>query len=344
MNVTSSQNPPTGTSLLQTSGLSPRSIIQLHVTERCNKACTHCYQDATLTHNDEMSFDQLSSLMTSYEEVCRSRGWKGQVTFAGGEPFVRADFMPLLHAMRRWPTLQFAILTNGSFIDEDVAVQLGALKPLFVQISMEGGAQTHDRIRGHGDFQRCLRVLALLVRTGVKAIVSFTAHRDNYRDFPIIADHVRQTGARSLWADRLVPMGRGSRLATLSPVEARDFFELMDQERAKNTSSQTQIHMHRSLQFLCGGDRYYQCTAGKRLLAVLPNGIVYPCRRLPISLGNVLSTPLDQFFESAKSTWDTPPSCRQCQHLAKCNGGAKCIAYAVHGTLLVADPGCWLAH
>lgn len=342
MNSDNAQDAQTLKSQQKTRVVLSLSILQVHVTERCNKKCAHCYQDETATRNSELTFDQLSSLIGSYEDVCRVRGWRGQVTFAGGEPFIRSDFLPLLKEMTRWSSLRFAILTNGYHIDEQTAQQLREMNPAFIQISLEGGPHTHDQIRGEGDFLRCLKVLSILKRAGVRTLVSFTAHRDNFREFPIVAEHARQAGVNGLWADRLVPMGRGKGLDTLSPQETRALFEIMRHEQLRTgADSATKIVMRRSLQFLCSGDPAYRCTAGKSLLAVLPNGTVYPCRRLPIELGNVLVTPLDQIFNAGKAIHDTPSSCRQCEHFVRCNGGSRCIAYATHGRLSEVDPGCW---
>jgi radical SAM protein with 4Fe4S-binding SPASM domain len=322
---------------------SPISILQLHVTERCNKRCTHCYHDDSNEVLSEMHTDQLISLIDNFELICQGRNWRGQVTFAGGEPFIRPDFMPLLREVARRPAMRFAILTNGTFIDERIAQELAALKPTFVQISIEGGPPTHDAIRGKGDFHRSLRLLSLLKRAHIRTLVSFTAHRANYREFPVVAQYVRQSGGDVLWSDRLVPVGRGSQLETLTPAEARSFFEIMDIERLRSERySTTKIRMHRSLQFLCGGEGHYRCSAGRRLLAVMPDGVVYPCRRLPIALGNVLTTPLEKMYESGEKICDAPSGCSQCDHFTRCQGGARCIAYAVHGKLGEVDPGCWV--
>lgn len=319
------------------------SILQVHLTDHCNKMCTHCYQVGSEISRPELTSDQLFSLCRSYQHVCLSRGWKGQVVFTGGEPFLRKDFMYLLEGMQRFPNLRFAILTNGTFIDEAVAFKLETLRPAFVQISLDGGPETHDCLRGRGDFARCIEVLSILNRANVRTVVSFTAHRTNFRDFPIVAAYARKSGTRYLWADRLVQMGRGSQLETLSPEEAQLFFDLMYQEQSKHEDTlTTTVLMRRSLQFLCSDEFPYHCTAGKSLLAVLPNGLVYPCRRLPIPIGNILTTPLTELFDKGKSVCSAPSACEPCKHFLSCKGGARCITYAVSGNLAEADPGCWI--
>ena len=320
------------------------SILQFHVTERCNLRCTHCYQAATLP--SEMTFDQLLHLAEAFMAVCKGRGWIGQIYLTGGEPFVRADFMELLEALtRRHEPIQFAVLTNGTMIDSKLASRLASLRPLFVQISIDGGQTVHDTIRGKGSYVRAAEALRRLAELGVSTSISFTAHRGNYRDFPAVVELAEKTRTRLLWSDRLVPLGCGSTVETLLPNETREFFVIMERSRRalEAKGSPTRVHLGRALQFLIAGGSPYRCSAGRSLLAVMPDGTVYPCRRLPIDLGNVLEKPLHEFYEFGDVHAEVPERCASCQHGARCHGGLRCLSYAVDGNLRGPDPGCWLA-
>ena len=89
---------------------------------------------------------------------------KGHLTVTGGEPFIRGDFLDLLQAFADNRSLfTFAILTNGSLIEQATASRLKKLKPSFVQVSMEGGQPTHDRIRGPGSFDQTVSAIRRLV-------------------------------------------------------------------------------------------------------------------------------------------------------------------------------------
>ena len=61
--------------------------------------------------------------------------------------------------------------------------------------------------------------------------------------------------------------------------------------------NRTEVAAHRALQFLTAGGSAYHCTAGDSLLTVMPNGDVYPCRRMPIRAGNVFQTSLREIYE-----------------------------------------------
>jgi len=106
--------------------------------------------------------------------------------------------------------------------------------------------------------------------------------------------------------------------------------------------------MHRALQFLEDGSRPYRCSAGHSLLALMPNADLYPCRRLPLAVGNLRHTPLETlYFESpvllSLRGHQVSHGCEGCPHGEQCGGGLRCLAYAVKGSPFAADPGCWLA-
>jgi len=112
---------------------------------------------------------------------------------------------------------------------------------------------------------------------------------------------------------------------------------------------QTDVAMSRALQFLALTAIPYTCIAGDRLITVLPNGDLYPCRRMPIKAGNVLETPLSELyatsevFQSLRDDNRLNETCRKCTFGKMCRGGLKCLSYARHNDPFKGDPGCWIA-
>jgi radical SAM protein with 4Fe4S-binding SPASM domain len=333
-----------------------RLVLQWHITDRCNLCCAHCYQEDHPAR--ELPFQDLLKILEQFKELIDQLGdgevppVRGHINVSGGEPFVRKDFLDLLEtfaANRDW--LSFGILTNGTFIDETMAQRLRQLKPAFVQVSIEGTRVTNDNIRGRGALERTVSALKHLVREHIPSVISFTAHRGNFREFTEVALLGSELGVKRVWADRLIPLGSGESLKEqmLSPDETREFFNIM--YRAHNEAmrkfSRTEISMHRALQFLVGGGHPYHCGAGETLITVLPNGDLYPCRRMPIRVGNLMETPLTELyftcdlFCSLRNPNNISDECRDCIFSSKCRGGLKCLSYAVTGDPFKADPGCW---
>ncbi len=341
-------------------------LLQWHITERCNLRCSHCYQSSF--SGEEMDYGGLLAVLKQFKELLISLkgkdsiGPKGHVTVTGGEPFIRPDFFDLLRVFSANRGLfSFAILTNGGSIDRAAASELKKLKPSFVQISMEGGPETHDRIRGPASFEKTLSAVRCLVREGVRTYISFTAHKGNYHEFPTVADIARSLRVSRVWADRYIPPASGPSRPSdpqapcaLDPLETFNFFKLMNRARESGKMSgwlrprRTEVAMHRGLQFLVGGGRPYKCAAGESLISILPNGDVYPCRRMPVRVGNVLETSLAKIYHESEmlNALRDPDRigdrCRRCFFARECRGGLRCLSYAINGGPFEGDPGCWL--
>jgi radical SAM protein with 4Fe4S-binding SPASM domain len=336
-----------------------RFVLQWHVTERCNYRCTHCYQE-TYDDNDLplerllLIIDQLTDFVSRWQMKHGRTPFQAHVNLTGGEPLLRPDFQDLLAALARRVTLfTFGILCNGSLIDRPMARYLRKMGAAYVQVSIEGTRARNDEIRGPRAHDLAVSAVKHLREAGIRTQISFTAHRGNFRDFLEVARVARGCQASMVWADRLIPWGVGTDLTDqlLTTAETREFFEVMHQARRECAEqfSRTEIAMARALQFLVGGGAPYHCGAGDTIVCVQPNGDLYPCRRMPIRVGNLFQTPLAELYEESVLFWAlrdrsrTPAACASCRFRESCGGGLRCLSYAVTGDPFAADPGCWRA-
>lgn len=104
--------------------------------------------------------------------------------------------------------------------------QLKMVTSNFIQVSVDRSEETHDNIRGKGNYQNVFNALKLLQKENIKTIVSFTAHKDNVKDFEKVAQACQKAKVFKLWTDRLVPFGGGAHLLNqcLNPKETLEFF------------------------------------------------------------------------------------------------------------------------
>lgn len=307
----------------------------------------------------ELRFHDWLAILDQFYAFIAARGAAGQLTLTGGEPFILRDLPAFLdHIRTRRPPIAVAILTNGTLIDADLARRLHAWSLRSVQVSLDGERTTHDAIRGEGNFARAVAGIEHLVRARVRVVISFTAHRGNFREFPAIARLGQELGVARVWADRLIPQGRGAEMwdNLLSPEETQEFVQLMAQARAGTatgawnrlvTRQRTEVGMDRALQFHYGGGQPYRCPAGGALIALMPNGDVYPCRRMPVRVGNLLENSLEELyqcdlFRALRDQSRICAGCERCLYAHRCGGGLHCLALAVTGDPFQADPGCWL--
>ena len=69
--------------------------MQWHLTNRCNKRCSHCYQEGY--QNKEFTTEELLSIGNQYLELLDTYNrlyninCKGHINITGGEPFLHMD-------------------------------------------------------------------------------------------------------------------------------------------------------------------------------------------------------------------------------------------------------------
>jgi radical SAM protein with 4Fe4S-binding SPASM domain len=334
------------------SGASPaRMLLQWHLSDRCNLRCKHCYQSNY--QGEERGLVDWRRLLADYLDFLNAHQIAhGHINVTGGEPLALREFPAFMEMLvEAHDRIGFGILSNGTLIDRAVARQLRKWGAHHVQVSIEGTRETHDRIRGRGSFDAASAGMEALVSAGVPCVISFTAQRSNWREFPDVVQLGRELRVSRVWSDRLIPAGQADVGEVLTPSETREFFQLMrDAQQPKPViwGKHTAVAMHRALQFLEGGERAYRCTAGDTLITVMPDGTLYPCRRLPIAVGNVYQTPLATLYQSPLFKRLRDPAwvsagCESCTYQSICRGGLRCLAHAMTGDLQHADPGCWLA-
>ncbi len=332
--------------------------LQWHITDACNLRCKHCYQ-TTYDKDKECSFEKLLEYFIQYKDLIDFFNQNSEdtifpsLTITGGEPFVHDyfwEFMEVLSCHKAY--LPVTILTNGTLITPDYANKLKDLGIQKVQVSIDGDEQCHDKIRGEGNFAKAIRGLKCLINAGMLTSISFTAHKDNYKMFPKVADVAKDIGASFVWSDRMIPEGSGENLLGMDSKDVQDYIKMLNEQhqRLKNIPEcKTSVHNYRALQFLGRADKIgtYACGAGKRLLTLMPNGDVYPCRRMPIPVGNLNEQSMKEIYYNNEILNDLrdfsyPDECKNCEYKEHCQGGLKCLAYAEYNSYKKAESGCWL--
>lgn len=325
--------------------------LQWHITNACNLRCKHCYQEdlkieqATVTDCDRvvMQFEQLLDYLNNEG----GKTVKGHLSVTGGEPMCHPHFFDIIDKIVSNEKMSYSVLTNGSYIDNNVISYFQKHPPLFVQLSLDGVEATHDNLRGEGDFARTCEVASRLTRAGIRTMLSFTAHKQNYREFGEVANIARKLGVAKVWTDRMIPYGNAKDLMLMSPEDTLEYVKIIRRtiRDKKYHRCITKVDANRALQFFAGGS-VYSCAAARSLFILMPNGDILPCRRMPVVLNSIFNTSLldvytnNQFVTQLQS--DKPiDACQTCRAYSQCKGGLKCLTYAIHGTPFEKDPGCW---
>ncbi|MDG5816842.1 radical SAM protein [Chitinispirillales bacterium ANBcel5] len=324
-------------------------VFQWHITDNCNLRCRHCYQQEY--NYKGLAFHELGQIFVQLKTFVKTRGiTQAHINLTGGEPFLRNDTIDLIKKIRESNMFSLGILSNGMIPSKSVLNQLEIYRPNFVQISLEGKRETNDSIRGMGSYETIIESLKVYRKLGIPTTISFTANSENFMDYPHVVKIARRYSVFNIWTDRYLPNGKSDTLQ-MTTKQFKTLCDLINKEKRKDKYpifSETKILAQRALQFLLCGGRPYSCSAGDSLLAILSNGDLVPCRRLPIKIGNLLSNNINELYENSdiledirnKNNLDS--NCFDCYYKTSCNGGLKCLAYATTGDYNSKDSNCWL--
>ena len=90
--------------------------------------------------------------------------------------------------------------------------------------------------------------------------------------------------------------------------------------------------------------KFSGCSAGISVIAIMPNGDVYPCRRLPIKIGNIFNQNIydilnNIIIKKLRNRDNLKDKCSVCPYKWIC-GGCRGYAYALTGDIFASDPLC----
>jgi uncharacterized protein len=226
-------------------------------------------------------------------------------------------------------------------------------------LSLDGRPDVHDRLRraagGGGSYERCARGIARAVasRGGDNYYVRGTFTRHNL-DFTADARHLLDLGfARLSLEPAVAPPEEDYALRPGDLPRVEEEYERLAAlylERARAGRPFTFFHFEVDLDHgPCLGKRLSGCGAGRRYLAVTPDGDLYPCHQFvgrgEYRLGDlehgVTRKDLAEAFAGADIFHKK--GCLDCWARYFCGGGCHANADFFHGTILTPDEtGCRL--
>lgn len=321
--------------------------FQWHITNRCNLRCRHCYQETFRDEKEPQLFAVAGRLLENLEELRRST----VLNITGGEPLLLGEeLFRLFEFLEEHPcVLETMLITNALLIDGKVVERFCTLRKLTtVKVSLEGKEETNDAIRGRGVFQKVLRALELLKKGSLRVVLMMTLHRGNVPEVTEMFHFAWDFGVDGIIFERFVPEGKGRGMASavLGAEEWRGFLEelciLCDVE-----VSPSSLLPYRAfwVEFRDGVNLLgAPCSLGESF-CLLPDGTIFPCRRLSIPLGNILNEDLKvvlshPLLRRLRDRSALEGKCRVCG-VQECLG-CRAVAYALSGNPFGEDTQCFL--
>ena len=179
--------------------------LLIHLLNRCNLLCQHCYVNATTRSKIVLPLDLVLNGLEQAENI----GF-GTVILSGGEPFMYPHLPEILAYFIHKPHLTLRVASNGTLIRAKEAALLRESRAK-LQVSIDGPEEFHDQFRGvAGSYRRALRGVRFAVSAGVPVTIVITLTRDNIDCLPWLAELAAEMGVGHISAQPLLSLGRGA--------------------------------------------------------------------------------------------------------------------------------------
>jgi radical SAM protein with 4Fe4S-binding SPASM domain len=329
--------------------------IQWHITNRCNLRCKHCYQD-DFSDKGDLDGLQLQQISDNIIRTLKDWGRMACIHLTGGEPLLKPELLQLLEELNRRPEVhELGIITNGVLLDRKRMEKLSPFSKLKrLKISMDGAdAAVNDAIRPEGTFKRVIENVSEIKRSGrFETQFMITVMRKNFRNIPSLIDLCQDLGIDGLIIERFIPWGRGKGIKD-EVLDRQGWKELIGMlaEAFSIHLSERECFPYQAFEIMFNGDETEllgaPCVIGTDGVCVMPEGSVFPCRRFPVSIGNLLDKSLNQIWTQSdilrqlREKKNLKGRCGTCRW--KDCRGCRSLAYSTTGDYLEEDPHCWFA-
>ncbi len=290
----------------------------LELTHRCNERCVHCYVVQPTGPSHELSTAEWADLLGQM-----AKEGTLEVTFSGGEVFLRPDLFDLLEEARR---LHFSLKlsTNATLVGHKEAQRLADLKPWEVGVSLyAANDHVHDAITGvPGSFHRTVEGIRTLTERGVRVKIRSVLMRENVGEEEALRELAQRLGVSFAQDPLLTPRSDGSteNLAhRLDPTQLKRALEAQaDRIFANDDPARWEALREDKM-------RSYMCKAGINFCSVGPDGRVLPCVQFQLVAGRVTEQPFAEIWRSAPlfqklrgTVQGDIPACRACEVAPLC--------------------------
>ncbi|MGE5544715.1 MAG: putative heme d1 biosynthesis radical SAM protein NirJ2 [Bacillota bacterium] len=322
-------------------------LVSWNTTNQCNMFCDHCYRDAGVKLEDELTTAQGKTLIDQIKEA----GFHLMI-MSGGEPLMRPDIFELCaYAVSRG--LRTVMGTNGTLITRQVAGELRNIGIAACAVSLDSiVASENDAFRKlEGAYDLALQGMANLKSAGVPFQINTTVMDWNVKYLERMTDMAIELGARAHHIFFLVPTGRAASIEQ-EALRVKEYEKTLHRIMEKQKNVTIEIKPTCAPQFIRVADakgipiRFSRgCLAGISYCIVSPTGDVQPCAYLDIRLGNIKR-------ESFTDIWRRSPvfkelrsqnysgKCGRCEYTGSCGGCRARAYYYTNGNYMAQDDWC----
>lgn len=278
--------------------------IIISITNRCNLRCRMC--QIPLGGKAELSTQDLKRLISDAATL-----HPASIVFSGGEPLLREDIYELI-AHANGFKINTCLVSNGTLIDDGAAKRLSFSGIGVVNISIEGDEDTHDYLRGDGNYLKSCQALRSLSRYKIETTIAAIVCRHNYRSLPYVMKLANKEGVTTVkfqpFSDIFLIQKDKKNDFILSENDQDDINESIKEiillSKKYNISTNPYSYLYNIPKYLSGAcydNVKKNCQAPWSSCPIAHNGDIYPCWVLSDRVvGNLKSNRLYEIWNSGR--------------------------------------------
>ena len=321
-------------------------VALFEITTACNLNCIHCF--ANKSTSNLLTLSQIKHIL----EKLPSYDVKDLILY-GGEPFLRSEIFDIIKHAKKCGIENIGITTNGLILEEKSIVrQIKKNLDVIVQlvIGVNGAtAETHDFIRGDGQFEHLMKILSSKIVRKIPLGIDICVGKWNFHELSDFFDMSLSFNCRFFNFVPFVPLGIGKSLMdqVLSPTECQQMLELLNEKQLEGEFIDTCIMPYAKL---ISSNLTGCCNLLSEFITITATGNLVPCVYLTdYNLGSFVNHDLEElyrnpnaeYFLSAKAfKTKLKGPCKDCSHFDVCGGGCKMVSQALTGSIFESDPLC----
>lgn len=287
-------------------------MAEIDVTNRCNCKCAFCFQGNSHKENEHtLTFSEICALMDRLSELgCY------YLSFSGGEPFCRDDFVEILDEAKK----RGFYITFASQLQLATPVQIERVNAIGIEKVLvsfhSSNPKRYSEIFSVNEkyYWRALENVLRLIKGGTPTGIAVTVSNKNADDLKSTCDFFVSKGIKKEWI-RFNPLLAG--INSVANIRGE-----------KILSEHLKIHPDlkiNTLSTLRAERQSFLCHAGRTSCVIHPNGDVTACGFLTRVCGNIRNEDIGSIWENSPVfhsirgiTEKDLDRCKKCEHLETC--------------------------
>lgn len=345
---------------LNKAGLKTPETLTLMITGACNLKCPHCLLNCGNINVEPVQKEAILKIADEFSEIGGET-----LIITGGEPLSHPEWYDILkHVCDSTGLNEITLQTNGAMVTEKDVKKLKTLSPekLTIQLSIDGATSAvNDLIRGHGHFDRCMRVLGLFAEVGMekRIKIAFTEMKHNFHEIPQLLKLGNDYGIGQIITGTLVKSGRAINIDWIelpARSQVRDLIERYESDLLFR-KLYNKLGNISAIEWFKGRDtpldHVCNCISTPFINA---NGKMYPCIMFladNLSVDDVFEQGLKKGILLGLEMWLKLPEidkkrnislekCQDCKGRNHCRGGCMGRAQSVSGEIMSTEDRCAL--